>query len=68
MILLNMARGDPLYCDSVIAELPYKEAATLTWSLRIPGSGGSFMLPRQLRIALAAYPFRYFFQRMVNIG
>jgi hypothetical protein len=32
----------PIYI-SVIAELPHKEAATLTLSLRIPGSGGSFM-------------------------
>jgi hypothetical protein len=33
----------------------------LTSSLRIPGSGGSFMLPLQLRFTPAACPFRTFF-------
>jgi hypothetical protein len=50
LILLNMADGDLPYCFFVIAELPHKEAATLTSSLRIPGSGGSFMQPPQMRL------------------
>ena len=51
--LLDLTQYDPrdrLYYCFVIAELPHEEAATLTWSLRIPGSGGSFARSPRMRL------------------
>jgi hypothetical protein len=50
LISLNTTHGDRLHHGFVIAELPHKEAATLTWSLRIPGSGGSFARSPRMRL------------------
>jgi hypothetical protein len=71
--LTQSGRSWLLYDSVVIAELPYKEAATLTWSLRIPGSGGSFINPSWASRRSARAPrgtFRFFlelFRRVVTI-
>jgi hypothetical protein len=71
--LTQSGRSWLLYDSLVIDELTYKEAATLTWSLRIPGSGGSFINPSSTSRRSARAPrgtFRFFlelFRRVVTI-